>query len=135
MSNKLNPIINKFIVDFNKMCVETGRNKLVKHTTSTYEGTTSTSTSNYAVTYGVKHGDKKWEVIGKSKGFWIFKKKFPLFTIEVTKNTTGGECITFNGLYTSKSPAVKATEDALASSLASYLENCKSIPVSTFTNV
>jgi len=124
--NKIEKALNHFIVAFNAMCKKERRDILLRERTVTYESSSSIKT--YYVTYAVKKYGNTWKVFGLSDGgFWIFRKKFPLFDVVISK-----EEIQFKGLYTSTIPT--ATEDNLDACLEKYTAVCKALPQNAFIN-
>jgi hypothetical protein len=116
--------IDIFIVNFNEMCKEDRRDFLVREREVMYEATKSIK--QYKVTYKAKKRRRHKEIYAQS-GFWIFKRKFPLFKI-----TQKDKMIQFEGLYTdsfSSFPDNKITEN-----LQLFLETCKKLPKNAFIN-
>lgn len=124
--NKIENALHKFIGAFNAMCKKERRDILLRERTVTYESSSSIKT--YYVTYAFKKYGDTWKIFGLSDGgFWIFRKKFPLFDMVKTK-----EGIQFKGLYTSTIPM--ATQDNIEACLEKYIEVCKTLPQNAFIN-
>lgn len=120
---QLDKIIETFIGNFNKMCKSHRRDFLIRERIVTYES--ETSIKRYNVTYVVKKSRDKWSILAISHGFWIFKRKFPLFKI----SRFNGQ-INFSGLYTSSILDFK--ESLLKEKLEEYLDCCKKLPQNAF---
>ena len=116
-------IINTFVTDFNRMCSSERKDFLIREKKVQYED--GPRIKRYNVTYEVKKSGKTWKIQAVSSGFWIFKKRFPLLTIQWKK----GE-FHLKGLYIKD---MKRFEDSLlGSKLSKYLEKCRSLPQNAF---
>ncbi len=123
MDQSTENIIKDFLYDFNQMCKSSRKDFLVRHKTVQYESGPSTKT--YNVTYHMKKGSNKYDIIAQTGG-WIFKSKFPLLAIEFKGDNAG-----LKGLYTAGFGSFPKKE--LKEKLAAYLEECKNLPQNAFT--
>lgn len=123
LEEQLDQIIETFVHNFNTMCKEHRRDFLIRERTVTYESGDTIKT--YNVTYIVKKTSDKWKILAVNNGFWVFKKKFPLFEISRAKGKMG-----FNGLFTQSIPDFETS--MLAENLEKYLEHCKKLPQDAF---
>ncbi len=122
---QIDQIIHDFGKKFNTMCANERRDFLIREWTSTDYETGITSTYRKPVTYKVKKKRNKWRIRAETKGFWIFKRRFPLFDIIHSNGT-----IEFKGLYTHTIPVFE--EALLAEKLDEYIAICKRLPPDAF---
>ena len=124
---EIEAIINEFLEGFNLMCAESDRAMIIRERTYNYESGPSTTTQRYDVTYMVKKRGKSWKIFAQSKGFWIFKKRFPLVQVKRIQ-----ERYTLEGLYVKGMAPFEPTE--LKQKLEDYTETCKNLPRDVFIN-
>ncbi len=125
--DELAPVVESFIVDFNKMCREGRKDHLLRERVVQYES--GPERVQYKVTYEAKKRKTGWQVRAVTKGFWIFKKKFPLMEINVQPGT-----ISFKGLYAQGLKPIDINPDELKRELNSYIKTCKILPPNAFVN-
>lgn len=118
--------INKFILEFNNICISKRKDFLLRERASTYEG--RTTVKKYKVIYKVEKKTSRWDIYAESKTLFIFKKKFPLFRI---LNNDG--MIMFEGLFTKNFKPFKAQD--IDTYLNQYIENCMNKPHNAFINI
>lgn len=116
---EIETILAKFLLSFNEMCKENNRAVVLREKTVNYEAGPQTYTSRYEVTYKAKKSGTKWKIRAESKGFWIFKKRFPLFKLIRLKDKLAME-----GLYVKILPFETAE---LEGQLNDYTEKCKNL--------
>ncbi|MEL6654541.1 MAG: hypothetical protein AAFQ87_27450, partial [Bacteroidota bacterium] len=104
--DELEPVINSFIKGFNKMCQEGRKDLLLRERMVEYES--GPRKEQYKIRYEAKRRKDGWQVRGVTKGFWIFKQKFPLMEIKVLPGT-----VSFKGLFTDKLQAVDPNPEAV----------------------
>lgn len=116
-------IIDAFLVKFNNMCWNERRDFLIRERSVEYES--GPKIKKYTVSHIAEKSENEWNIMGITKGFWIFKKKFPLLKI----NKFGNK-ISFSGLYTNN--ITDFDESLLEQKLEQYLETCKNLPQNAF---
>jgi len=125
--DELEPVVKSFITGFNKMCREGRKDHLLRERMVEYES--GPEKVQYKVSYEAKKRKKGWQVRAVTKGFWIFKKKFPLMEINVQDGT-----VSFKGLFTQDLNPVDAHPDDLYKELQRYIGICKDLPPNAFVN-
>lgn len=125
--DELAPVVESFIVGFNKMCQEGRKDHLLREKMVEYES--GPRKVHYKVSYEAKKGKGGWQIRAVTKGFWIFKKKFPLMEIKVQAGT-----ISFKGLFTEDLNPVDPNPDDLYTELQRYIGICKALPQDAFLN-
>ena len=119
-------LISSFLKDFNKMCDTERKDFLIREKLVTFES--GTSIKKYNVTYELKSKSDNWSIDAVTKGWWIFKTRFPLLKI-----TRKDQKITFSGLYTE---SIKPFDSAnLKENLDKYISICKALPQDAFVRV
>lgn len=124
---QIEQVIQGFLNDFNEMCKSMGREHLIRERTYNYESGPRTTKRSYKVTYVAKKRGRHWKITGKSEGFWIFRRTFPLFKIMQSNDK-----FTFKGLYVKNMTDFGA--DQLKEKLDEYLNICKNLPHDVFVN-
>ena len=124
MNPSIEATVDQFIKDFNTMCKTTRKDLLVRERVVQYE--TGSGIRKYNITYKAKKGKNKIDIVGETAGFWIFKSKFPLFSIQQVQGK-----LKFSGLYTSKFTVMEESE--LKQNLQKFLEICEKLPKDAFT--
>ncbi|MFK7924312.1 MAG: hypothetical protein AB8H47_20310 [Bacteroidia bacterium] len=124
---ELEPVVNSFIVGFNKMCHEGRKDHLLRERMVQYES--GPRKVQHKVSYQAKKRSDGWQIRAVTKGFWIFKKKFPLMEIKVQPGT-----ISFKGLFTQDLKPVDPNPDALYAELQRYIGICQALPQDAFLN-
>ncbi|GEM_PF-4956778 len=118
--------LNKFLADFNRMCKENNRAVVIREKTVNYEAGPRTYTRRYEVIYKAKKSGSKWKIRAESSGFWIFKKRFPLFNLVRKKDK-----LVMEGLYVKVLPF---SSDELEKQLSDYTEKCKNLARDIFVH-
>ena len=123
MTKDFDHIITNFLVRFNQMCTTERKDFLIRERWATYES--GKKLERYNVSYRLKSSLDKWKVEAVTKGFWIFRKKFPLLEITRKKGI-----VNFSGMFTYSIPDFN--ENELEKKLEEYLAICKSVPQDVF---
>ncbi|THB80112.1 MAG: hypothetical protein D3926_08775 [Desulfobacteraceae bacterium] len=117
-------IISEFVDAFNRMCRDNRRDFLIRERVVTYES--GSRIKQYQVRYMVKQKKNKWEIYAQSKGFWIFKSKFPLIRIEKKHDQ-----VLISGMFT-EAIASPFDPSELKAKLDQYLIICQNLPKDAF---
>ncbi|MBL56693.1 MAG: hypothetical protein CMP61_05855 [Flavobacteriales bacterium] len=122
--HQIDSIINNFLNDFNKMCQSERKDFLEREQTVNYEY--GSEIKKYKVVYQVRKSKNIWLIEAVNNGFWIFKKRFPLFKITRKKDK-----INLTGLFTHSIKDFELKD--LENKLKLYLSICKNQPNDIFT--
>ncbi|WNJ18387.1 hypothetical protein [Pontibacter sp. G13] len=116
-------ILEDFVEAFNVMCKTQRRDFLVREKVVDTE--TGPEVIRRKVTYRVRKSFGKWQVEAVTKGFWIFRRKYPLLKFAREEDVTE-----IWGLYAKE--LGKVHDDDLAEALRGYQEKCRKLPHNAF---